>query len=435
MSELPIPPNADKASPRPGLRLGMPRAWFFMLLLLFVLSRLIFLFGTEGRYSDTRLYHAYFERFEGHRSAGSSFFEAEGFEYPPLMLAVVLAPGYLAGALGTADLDGYRLAFRGLMSVMDLLVFLALPFLLFALLPKHKDWERALRLALWLVLPLTLPNLVYDRLDLPLAAMMTLSFAALVMGRFRLGAFGLGLAVALKLTPLILFVPLAFWAVRPGREEIRRELMLFAAFGLLAGFAPFSLAAGSSAFQFVSYQAARGLQIESVPASLGLFTQLWDWKPMAIEEARAISLIFPYAEVFARVVSAAGLLCGLAFLAQLFNRRSRLDGPQGLGFTLNAAVALFCLALCFSKVFSPQYLLWLLPLVLTLDFPIGRFSFGMLLFGVVLVLSAVLFPEHYRALVQLKLHAQYLLLARNGIFVVFAVLLWRELFSEKKNAR
>jgi hypothetical protein len=89
-----------------------------------------------------------------------------------------------------------------------------------------------------------------------------------------------------------------------------------------------------------------------------------------------------------------------------------------------AAVVAF---IAFDRVLSPQFLVWLLPLVPLLAGRVGLAASGIL--GVALVLTQVWFPKRYFELVALG-RVDWFLLARNvalvGLFVLLAVALWRQ---------
>src|SRR5581483_594735 len=85
-----------------------------------------------------------------------------------------------------------------------------------------------------------------------------------------------------------------------------------------------------------------------------------------------------------------------------------------------AAAASVATFVAFGKVFSPQYVIWLIPFV-----PLVRSRLASLLLVVVLVATQLYFPAHYSGLLDLRPWVTWLLLARNLVVVVLAVELGR----------
>lgn len=146
----------------------------------------------------------------------------------------------------------------------------------------------------------------------------------------------LGLGVAAKLYPLLLLVPLTVLCVRAHRW---RPLLLAYAGTAVAWVAvnlPVYLAAPQGWLNFWTFNAERGNDLGSLWYALGLLEV----------DVESVSRL-----VAALMVTGTVVICGLLLLAP---RRPRL--AQGVFLV----VALF---LVVNKVYSPQYVLWLLPLL------------------------------------------------------------------------
>src|SRR4029077_2721356 len=91
-------------------------------------------------------------------------------------------------------------------------------------------------------------------------------------------------------------------------------------------------------------------------------------------------------------------------------------GPARAERLLTAAGAALAVFIAFGKVFSPQCLIWLIPLV-----PLVRSRLAALLFGVALVTTQFYFPAHYADLPGLEAWAAWLGLARDLGVVLLAV--------------
>jgi hypothetical protein len=108
-------------------------------------------------------------------------------------------------------------------------------------------------------------------------------------------------------------------------------------------------------------------------------------------------------------------IAATVLVARLYARGR--DDPQRLAVAFAAAVAGF---LAFTRFFSPQYLVWLVPLVAVVDSVLAW-----LVLAVALVLDQVWF-FHYRSIVELG-GRSWVVLARDLLVVVlFFVLLRRD---------
>ncbi len=244
---------------------------------------------------------------------------------------------------------------------------------------------------------------------------LTLAVAALgatLGGRYGLLSYAsLGFGAAAKLVPA-----LAVLALVVARRGAGQGLAVFCA--VLALFFVPALAFGGERFvgSFV-YHADRGLQIESVPASVLMATGRVDG--VAFEfgafEARGQA-----AEAAARV-SLPLTAALLAATALVMHRRFRRGGPEHLHFPRYAAALILAFMLG-SKVLSPQYVLWLLPLV-----PLcagGLAGAGLcLLFLAACWATVQVFPTHYGDLLSLRPPGPGLLLLRNALLATLWVLL------------
>src|SRR5215211_3601978 len=172
-------------------------------------------------------------------------------------------------------------------------------------------------------------------------------------GRFVLLAYAsLGFGAAAKLVPALATLPLAML-----RRGAARGYVAF--FGVLAlFFAPPLLLASSGFIKSFAYQADRGLQVESLAASLLLklgwiSRTTFDYGAIEVRGRGvevASSLSFPLTGVL------------LLITALLMYREYRL-GRLGVEQYPRYAAALILAYMLGSRVLSPQYMLWLLPLV------------------------------------------------------------------------
>src|SRR5262249_52312807 len=97
----------------------------------------------------------------------------------------------------------------------------------------------------------------------------------------------------------------------------------------------------------------------------------------------------------------------------LFARSRR--GPWDL---VGAAAATLAIGACFGKILSPQFLLWVVPLVV-----LARNWLAAGLFAAAMVTTHVLFPDRYGGLLAKHDGEIWLLAVRNLLLVATAVVL------------
>jgi hypothetical protein len=268
-------------------------------------------------------------------------------EYPPGALPVLLAAG-------PAD-RGYDDRFRILMLAVGVATVILLARALF--LAGANAAELAAGVLLLATLPLTLnPGLVFERYDLWPAALVLLAVIALLRGSRMLGLAALGVGAAAKVYPLAL-VPIVLLS-RRGRTHMVRDLAVVAAAGL-ALVLPFALIAPRGIGHVGKLLVERPLHVESLGASvllaahrLGLYEptiyfsigQSWD---LAGPAASAVAAIGSLAQVVA-------LVAVWFFFAR---------GPRGPRELLLASAAAVVAVVTFGKIFSPQFLVWVVAAV------------------------------------------------------------------------
>lgn len=244
---------------------------------------------------------------------------------------------------------------------------------------------------------------------------LTLAVAALCAtlgGRYLLLAYAsLGFGAAAKLVPALATVPLALL-----RRGATRGYAVF--FGVLALFFVPALLFGSGRFlESFAYHADRGLQVESLAASVllvlgsvsGVVFEYGAFKVRGAGADLAASLSLPITGT---------LLLVTAFAMYRGHRAGRLSG----GAFPRYAAALILAFMLGSKVLSPQYVIWLLPLV--------PLSFGGLagacvsaVFVAVCWATTEVFPTHYADLLNSRYPGPELLFGRNLLLVLLWALL------------
>ena len=240
-------------------------------------------------------------------------------------------------------------------------------------------------------------------------------YCAILGGRYVYLAYAsLGFGAAAKLVPALATVPLAL-ARRSPKAAARGYAVFFGTLALF--FAPALLLGGGRFLESFAYHAERGLQVESLASSV-LMKMGWiesiTFRYGAFEaEGRGVDLASSLSLPLTAV-----LLLLTSLVAYRAYRSGRLHYTE---FPRYAAALILAFMVC-SKVLSPQYLIWLLPLV-PLSAP-GFAGLGVsLLFLATCWTTIQVFPFHYGDLLELTPPGPDLLLARNLLLVFLWVLL------------
>jgi hypothetical protein len=264
--------------------------------------------------------------------------------------------------------------------------------------------------------PLALGSVVLSRFDLWPAALAAGALAALVGGRDRVGFGLLGVATAAKLYPAVM-LPIAFVWVgkRRGWREAVVALAVFAGVAALI-VAPFAVLAPGGVWESLSSQAGRPLQIESLGAAFLLAAhQLGAYDPTVVSSHGSQNLDGGLPDALAAVQTAFQLIALVA--VWIVFTRGRPD-PERLLVGCATAVVAF---VAFGKVLSPQFLIWLLPLVPLAGGSLGLAAGGVL--AITLVTTQLWFPSRYWDVVALE-PAGWLVLVRDLLLLgLLAVLL------------
>jgi uncharacterized membrane protein len=353
-----------------------------------------------ARFRDVHVYQGYAEKL----LHGALPYQDVFVEYPPGAFAVFLPPT----AFGASH---YNAAFKSLMALCGVATILLVALVLAELGATRR--RVLVSVGLLALAPVALGPISLNTYDAWPALLTVLALYLLLRERDLFAAAVLGLAVSAKVYPLVL-VPLAgiyVWRrAGPRRAGLALAVLVAVVLVVVLPFAAYDAHGVASSFRS---QAERGLQIESLGASLLLVADRLGLYHAHVVETTGIAGRNLSGSLPDGVATATLVLEALAVVAvwPLYARARDLRGRLPLAFA--AAVAGF---LAFTKVFSPQYLVWLVPLVVAAGEPVA-----LVLTAVSLVLAQVWF-FHYHALFRLA-WPTWLLVVRDLLVVaVFAVL-------------
>jgi uncharacterized membrane protein len=369
--------------------------------------------GFYGRHQilDTPVY----QRYGNAIARGEVPYRDFAVEYPPGALPMFALPGLAKPGSGQHVSKRFWQAFETLMWLCGALALGAMAVVLSAVgASQLRVWSA---IALAAVAPLMLGSVELSRFDLWPAALVLWSLAALVAGRLRIGSGLLGFAITAKLFPVVL-VPLAL--VYAWKREGRREALVCA--GVLAAvvalvFAPFVALAPAGVWHSVTGQLTRPLQIESLGAALLLAAHhVWGFGLTGQTSHGSQNLVGHAPSVLAVLLTV--LQAGMLVTVWLLFARTRAT-RDGLVRACAAALVVF---VAFGKVLSPQFLIWLIPLVPLVGGRRGLWASATL--AGALVLTQLWFPLRYWHLTSyFDTFPSWLVLARDAVLVGLAVLL------------
>ncbi|MGH9176608.1 MAG: glycosyltransferase 87 family protein, partial [Vicinamibacterales bacterium] len=340
-------------------------------------------------------------------------------EYPPLAFVPILTAFYISDTLG-GFFDGFEAVFAIEMYLLALAGGMTAWSIGRRVMPAAHERELGRRLVVYVAGFLLLGQVVTTRFDLVPAVLMAGALACWLRRREGFGWALLAAGVATKLFPVVLAPLFAIdLLARRGWLAALRGGLIFLGW-CVVGFLPGLLASPDGLREALTYHSERGTQIEGAWANsllilnhltglqvgtdnvFGAFEAISSWT----DELKVIS-------VLAQVVALGVVYLTFAWLAG--QARSETEWARSLLLASLLALAAFII---FGKVFSPQYLIWLMPLAVVVPGRHGRWA--LVLFLGTLALSQAIFPYAYDALRDRTGPAVLLLTARNLTFIAFA---------------
>jgi hypothetical protein len=336
-------------------------------------------FYERDQIRDTPVYQGYGDRMVD----GEMPYRDFRLEYPPGALPTFALPSVTASE---GDGSAYRRGFETLMWISGAICLLGVMATLASLGASRRRFLAASGFVA--LAPLALGSVILSRFDLWPAALTALALALLVSGRGRLGLGALGLGAATKLYPALL-APLAIaylWRLR-GRREALVGAAVFAAAAAVVIY-PFAVLSPDGVWEVLDRQWSRGLQIESLGSAVLLAAHHVGGLGIEMEASGGSqNLVGTAPDVFAalhsiaQVVAVAAVWVGFA------------AGPVDRERLVRCSALVVCVFVALGKVLSPQFLIWLIPLVPLVRGRRGLAASGLL--GVALVLTQLWFPYRY----------------------------------------
>lgn len=341
-------------------------------------------------------------------------------EYPPLALLSFLLP-----ALFSTTQPAYGFLFALEMLLLDLVVLFILA--KFAARFKMRVWRF---LSIYTLCLLAIGPIVTGRYDLLPATLVLVALYAFVSGRHKTAWAVLALGATAKIYPVIIAPLFALYLLHHRQyRQLAQGIAIFGAV-LLAINLPWIIINADGFWQFISYHLERGLHSESSYGSVLLVGQIMGLTHVTGELTYGSwNLSSPMADTLSQVSSyiTASLLM---FLYALYTHQLlRKSDPVAKAAMLNTGavelilryslLAVFIMLLT-SKLFSPQFLIWLCPLI-----PLVRARWRyvpLVLFLVIGGLTQYIYPHYYLDFEAFVPYLVIMLAIRNFLLVVMAIL-------------
>ena len=343
-------------------------------------------------------------------------------EYPPLALVFFTLPRLIASNPVT-----YANVFA-----IEILLFNLLGLFLISALARRLNLSLWKTLAVYTLALLAIGPIIAHRYDLIPAIMVLLALYTFSRGKYKTSWALLAVGMMTKIYPAILapIFLLYHWRHRQNRQVI----VGVATFAITTAviMAPFLLLSPDGLWQSFSYHAQRGLQCESTYSSFLLLGQTLGLTSLEIEFSfGSYNVTSPLANILAKISPLLILFSlgavywffhksqgGRAVVQQTLSPINQPDTARIVNYSLIAILA-FMLT---SKVLSPQFIIWLYPLIPLVAGRWRRISW--LMFIVIGLMTYFIYPVAYGGII-IKSHPLVIgmLVLRNVSLIILAFLL------------
>jgi uncharacterized membrane protein len=333
-------------------------------------------------------------------------------EYPPLALVPFVLPR-LATFGRALDFSRYIVLFLIDNAIFSTLLALVLVQICMVRPARKPVWPV---LAIYAILIILSAPLLPWRYDLFPALLTALALLCVLRKQPAWAGIWLGCGVAAKLYPIVLLpvVGVYYLAGKDRRALLRLALGSCAAVAI--AFLPFLLTAPDALLSFLRYHELRGLQLESLPAGALVLAHVLGMATAKLEfNYGALHLVSPLAFVALKWLPVAFVGLFSVVLACCLVRFRQEQSAHGLITTESLVTYMAAALLAFiatNKVFSPQYIIWLLPFA-----PLLRLRHASALLAIYAITIA-LFPFNYNHLLAMEMLPVLLLNLRNLLVVV-----------------
>jgi len=284
-------------------------------------------------------------------------------EYPPFAIVFLTIPRLIASSE-----FGYQIAFVG-----EVFVFFLIGLVMMSKLAKRYRQSQHMAMILYTVLILMLFEFVADRYDIFPMVLTLLSFYCLVTKKYAWAFLILSIATMTKIYPAVLFpiYLIPFFFNRDWRNILSGiGIFTVTALAILLLFYVFG---PDAAFNFFGSNVDRALQIESLPASVISFLHTLGLTDVSISPfepgvaGSSDNLVGALPDAVAPLmmplmfIAIVAIYVWYAYILHIMRREGKDNEDNRMIVLCGAALLAIMAFMLFNKVFSSQYLIWIIP--------------------------------------------------------------------------
>lgn len=283
--------------------------------------------------------------------------EAPIMEYPPFSLLFMVIPGLFASTP-----FGYNIAYVG-----EVFIFMVIGLILTSKIAENRGYDQRKAMLAYSALMLLMLEFVLDRFDI-FPAVICLVAIYCFLRKWYVVAFALvAIGTLTKIYPALLFPVflIALLADRDYRGALRGTVSLVVV--ALAIMLPIMVVEPEMITGFLSYHTDRPLQIESVAASILYPFGMAGLMEMSITSAKDPSsfgsdnLVGPIPDAVAGALMPLMIIAILAVYALFAYIRAKGVEDGELFLLASASLLSVMMFIVVGKVFSSQYMIWIIP--------------------------------------------------------------------------
>jgi uncharacterized membrane protein len=331
-------------------------------------------------------------------------------EYPPFALVFFTLPRILGESY-----RWYYVWFQTQVVVFDLVILVGLYL-------AARWWALSVwrLLVVYTVVVLAVGPITLHQYDIFPSAFSLLAIVWFARGR-DIGAWAfLALGVMTKIYPILLAPLFMILDWRAGRRHFGRAAIAFSTTCVIV-LLPWLVTAPTSFRTLVSFHTKRGVQIESTYATLAFIAQglgfgLVDVRlsPASWDLAGRVPDALATLSTF---ILAMTLIVSYAFIGR-WAREREPNAARDVEFVAQGSALILVASMAASKVLSPQYLIWVMPMIPLVTRPYRLVVWG--LFAGIGMLTYFMYPHHYDELLAGRTSAVFGMGLRNALLVVLA---------------
>ena len=358
----------------------------------FVIFRHFWFKGSAVALDDVqKVYYSYAKRI----AAGALPYRDFPVEYPPVATLFFYLPFRISGA----NIDSYTFWFEVVMFIVNINC---------TILIAIYSWQRwqnlrwlAITLTTYTLLLLATGNLVQARFDILVAFFILFSLICFINERHSWAWIFLGVGFMTKIIPILLapYYLMVYW--RRRQSDMLWQGPLAMSVAIICIGAPLLIIASSGLLNSFLIQFSRPVMIESLWAVPLLLAEKLGLLFSINNRYGSVNIVSSFSTILA-VLSGPAMLILLEFGYFGFHRFYKTGSPRGNRYQLvRFAIVGITTFILFGKVFSPQFLIWLLPMVpLALGEKKGYLI--VFFFMIALALTQFEYPYHIAQLVRLN---------------------------------